>query len=143
MQLGRQPGQGRGCNMRARSRRIRRRWYAAPTLLAGVIALAAAPASADPGSGGVPGAHHRGSWHGSSQAGPLQVVASGLNQPKKITITPDGSLLVALSGDGVAPATCTDGLEASCLDTSGAIDRITPWGHVSTVVSGLPSVSSG
>ena len=129
--------------MRAGSRGIRRRWYAAPALLAGVMALAAAPATADPGSGGVPGSHHHFSWHGSSQPGSLHVVASGLNQPKKITLVPDGNLLVALSGDGAAPATCTDGTEASCIDTSGAIDRISPWGHVSTVVSGLPSVSGG
>ena len=131
--------------MRSRTGRIRRRWYFGPMLFAGVIALAAAPASADPGSGGgVPGAHHDSGWSRSSwHAGQLQVVATGLNQPKKITIAPDGSLLVALSGDGVAPASCTDGLEASCIDTSGAIDRVSPHGHVSTVLSGLPSVSSG
>jgi hypothetical protein len=73
----------------------------------------------------------------------IKVVASGLNQPKKITIAPDGSLLVALSGDGVAPASCTDGTQTSCLDSSGAIDRVTPRGHVSTLVAGLPSASSG
>ena len=50
---------------------------------------------------------------------------------------------MALSGDAVAPASCTDGTEPTCLDTSGAIDRITPWGQVTTLVSGLPSVSSG
>jgi hypothetical protein len=75
--------------------------------------------------------------------GQIQVVASGLNQPKKITIAPDGSLLVALSGDAVAPASCTDGTEPSCLDESGAIDRVTPSGHVSTIIGNLPSISSG
>ena len=73
----------------------------------------------------------------------VQVVASGLNQPKKITISPRGNLIVALSGDGVAPASCTDGNEPSCIDSSGAIDRITPWGDVSTLEGGLPSVSGG
>jgi hypothetical protein len=79
----------------------------------------------------------------STSAAAIKVVASGLNQPKKITIAPDGSLLVALSGDGAAPGSCTDGSQASCLDASGAVDRVTTWGHTSTVVSGLPSVSGG
>ncbi len=70
------------------------------------------------------------------------VVASGLNQPKKITIGPDGNLIVALSGDGAVPAGCTTGAEAACQDNSGAIDKVTPSGTVSTLLSGLPSVSS-
>ena len=71
------------------------------------------------------------------------MVASGLNEPKKITISPRGNLIVALSGDGNAPASCTDGNEPSCIDSSGAIDRITPWGDVTTLEGGLPSVSGG
>jgi hypothetical protein len=88
--------------------------------------------------------HHHGRYSGHpAPVGQVQVLASGLNQPKKISIAPDGSLLVALSGDAVAPATCTDAAEPSCLDNSGAIDRVTPSGQVSTVVANLPSVSSG
>jgi hypothetical protein len=81
--------------------------------------------------------------HTSPSGARIKVVVSGLNQPKKITIAPDGSLLVALSGDGAAPASCTDGTQTSCLDSSGSIARVTAWGRVSTVVGGLPSVSSG
>ena len=129
--------------MRSRSGRVRR-LLIAPALFGALIAVMAAPASASPHGGNMFHARHWTSWnHGPSNAGQIDVVATGLNQPKKITIAPDGSLIVALSGDAVAPASCTDGTEASCLDTSGAIDRITPWGHVSTLVSGLPSVSSG
>jgi hypothetical protein len=73
----------------------------------------------------------------------VHVVATGLNQPKKLTIAPDGDLIVAQSGDGNAPATCTDGTEPSCLDNSGAIDRVTPWGNVKTLIGGLPSVAGG
>ncbi len=73
----------------------------------------------------------------------MHVVATGLNQPKKLTIASDGDLIVALSGDGNAPATCTDGNEPSCLDNSGAIDSVTPWGDVKTLVGGLPSVAGG
>jgi hypothetical protein len=73
----------------------------------------------------------------------VKVIASGLNQPKKITFAADGSLLVGLSGDGVAPSTCTDGDQASCVGRSGAIDEVSPSGKVSTLLSGLSSVSSG
>jgi hypothetical protein len=125
----------------------------AVALVASVVMAQTGVASADSGGGGGGGRwadnqifpfHHPGSFHGHPvPVGQVQVIASGLNQPKKITIAPDGSLLVALSGDAVAPASCTDGGEASCLDTSGAIVRVTPSGHVSTVVGNLPSVSSG
>jgi hypothetical protein len=123
----------------------------ASALAAGVVGATAAPAVASPGGNG--SSHHHGDLFGPHHFGPggshgggvvgVQVVASGLNQPKKITISPRGNLIVALSGDGVAPATCTDGNEPSCLDTSGAIDRITPWGQVTTLEGGLPSVSGG
>ena len=72
----------------------------------------------------------------------LQVVASGLNQPHKLTIGPDGDIYVAEAGDGVVPASCIQGTEPSCADNSGTIDRITPQGAVTHVVTGLPSVGS-
>lgn len=71
------------------------------------------------------------------------IVASGLNQPKKITIEPDGKLLVALSGDGVAPKSCTNADELACRDSSGAIDEISPSGAVRRLLTGLTSISSG
>jgi hypothetical protein len=90
------------------------------------------------------------SWHHGWRHGPppqgegVQTIASGLNQPKKLTFAPDGSLLVALSGDGTPSSNCVaSGEGQACLNKSGAIDRVTPWGQVSTVVGGLPSVSSG
>jgi hypothetical protein len=73
----------------------------------------------------------------------LQVIASALNQPKKLTFGPDGGLIVALSGDGRSPTTCTDAEQHSCLDRSGAIDEVSPSGRVSRLLSGLSSVSSG
>ncbi len=123
---------------------------------AGVVGVGTATAGAQPSHGARPvswsgklfGGHH--SWRGWSPRPPsghttasIQVVAAGLNEPKKLTVAPDGSLVVALSGDGAAPATCTDGGEPTCLDNSGAVDRVTPWGSVTTVVGGLPSVSTG
>jgi hypothetical protein len=115
--------------MRLRSRPLLSALFGS-ALAAGLVAVVAAPANASPPPSTPPQAT-------------VHVVATGLNQPKKITVAPDGSLIVAESGDGVAPATCTDGNEPSCLDTSGAIARVTPWGSVKTIVGGLPSVSSG
>ena len=74
---------------------------------------------------------------------PIHVVATGLAQPKKLSFAPNGSLLVAVSGDGVAPASCTDGSQPSCRDASGAIDEVSPAGRVRTLIGGLPSISSG
>jgi hypothetical protein len=84
-----------------------------------------------------------GAQAGASTTAGVQVVAFGLDQPKKISLAPSGSLIVALSGDGVAPKTCTNGAQHSCLDRSGAIDQISPSGRVETLLAGLPSVSSG
>jgi hypothetical protein len=71
----------------------------------------------------------------------LTTVATGLNQPKKITVTAGGDLVVALSGDGSAPKSCTDGEQRSCLDHSGAIDLITAAGSVRVLRTGLPSIA--
>jgi hypothetical protein len=69
-------------------------------------------------------------------------VASGLNQPHHLSIGPDGNLYVAEVGDGVVGAGCTTGTEAACANNSGTIDRITPQGSVTHVVTGLPSVGN-
>lgn len=91
-----------------------------------------------------------GGWwkHGFHRAGAPQpegvkTIATGLNQPKKLTVAPDGSLLVALSGSGAPSSDCvTSGEEHPCLNQSGAIDRVTPSGQVTTVLGNLASVSS-
>jgi hypothetical protein len=73
-----------------------------------------------------------------------QVVATGLNQPRKITIGPNGDLFVTEAGTASPPpAGCSDGNEAVCANPSGAIAEVTPAGVVTTVVSGLPSVNQG
>jgi len=84
--------------------------------------------------------HHPEAPHPESGEGTVVPVASGLNQPKKLTAAPDGSLLVALSGDGSSGAGCSETDLPPCLDSSGAIDKVTPSGQVTTVVGGLPSV---
>jgi glucose/arabinose dehydrogenase len=73
----------------------------------------------------------------------VQVVATGLNQPRKIAVGPDGNLLVTEAGTNDVPAGCTTGAEPACANPSGAIARVTPSGQVTTLVPNLPSVNNG
>jgi len=74
-------------------------------------------------------------------AGP-QVIASGLAAPRHLSIGTDGALYVALAGTGGSSCVAdTSGTGSYCIGTTGAIDRITPWGSVSSVLSGLPSIA--
>jgi hypothetical protein len=108
---------------------------AAASALAAAAVLAAAALSS---AGAAPA-----SLAGASPVPALHVIASGLDQPKKLTFAADGDLIVALSGDGRAPASCTDGDQLSCVDRSGAIDAVSPSGRVTRLLAGLPSVASG
>ena len=73
------------------------------------------------------------------------VVAGGLDNPRKITVGPDGALYVAESGQGSvgdANGQCFPGGEESdetCVGMTGAVARIAN-GEVTPFVSGLPSV---
>ena len=75
--------------------------------------------------------------------GGLTPLAEHLNQPKKLSIAPDGSVIVAESGDGAGTQNCTSGEEVTCFDESGAIAKISQWGKVTTLLGKLPSLSSG
>jgi hypothetical protein len=113
-----------------------RRALALTGTAAAVIALQAVPAQA-----------HNG---GNQPSNGLRVVASGLDNPRGITLGPDGALYVAEAGKGA-----TDPAHASCLLTTdpesgeqvtncygrtSAITRISN-GHQRRVVTGLPSVA--
>jgi hypothetical protein len=128
---------------------------AATASAVGVVGVAPAAAkSSNDGHGSFGGGDGLSGSHGSRHHGHgghfgpppasegVQPIVTGLNQPKKLTVAPDGSLVVALSGDGSASTDCTTGEEPSCLDESGAIDRVTPWGKVTPLIQNLPSVSS-
>jgi hypothetical protein len=78
-------------------------------------------------------------------AGPpaFKVVASGLNQPRRVTLGPDGTLLVSEAGLNTVPAGCKDGSQPQCVTPSGAIAEVTTGGKVTTLVKGLPSINGG
>jgi hypothetical protein len=65
--------------------------------------------------------------------------ASGLSNPRGITVAPDGSLYVAEAGVG-GDGPCVTGAEGeTCLGLSGAVARIVD-GQVSTAIGNLPSL---
>jgi sugar lactone lactonase YvrE len=120
-----------------RSRFPARRLLALSGAVAAAVTLTAAPAQA-----------HNG---GRPPAGPdLRVVATGLDNPRGITLGQDGSLYVAEAGRGAtnpATASCiattnpeTGEEVTNCFGKTSAITRIS-HGQQRRVVTGLPSVA--
>ena len=112
-----------------KERRAGRRRLAAITLAAvtSLSVVGAAPALAGGRDGGEP-----------------KVVASGLDNPRLLSFTRSGDLLVAESGRGGA-GPCAPGPEGPalfCFGTSGAVTRINSRGKQSRVVTGLPSIAA-
>ena len=115
-------------------RRVTRRVLAVAAAAVTVGALGAAPAGA----------------HGGPAGPDLRVVATGLDNPRGITLGPDGALYVAESGRGAtnpATASCVSTTNPetgepviNCFGRTSAITRIT-GGHQRRVVTGLPSIA--
>lgn len=105
-----------------------------------------AASAATHGTGGnriAPRSIHMASGVSAASSPKVQVVASGLNNPRKIAIGPDGSLYVTEAGINTSPQGCNQGTENACANPSGAIARVSTAGKVQTVVSGLPSINNG
>ncbi len=79
---------------------------------------------------------------GHQHGGPPTVVASGLDNPRQLSFTRSGTLLVAESGEGGTDA-CRTGPEGGtvCFGTTGAVTQITSRGRQSRVLTGLPSIA--
>jgi hypothetical protein len=77
------------------------------------------------------------------QAADVQVVAGGLNNPRGITIGPEGAIYVTEAGKG-GSGPCVGGAEgAACFGLSGSITRIDlQKGTQTRVVTGLPSLAA-
>ena len=79
---------------------------------------------------------------GAAQTAP-QVVASGLDNPRHLTFSPDGDLYVVEAGRG-GSITCGvehQALGSSCFGFSGAVTLVRDNGADSRVVTGLPSIA--
>jgi hypothetical protein len=93
------------------------------------------------GSAVAPAQAHGGNDHPTSP----QRVASGLDNPRQLTVTGGGDLFVAEAGTGGTAATsCVTGPEGDevCLGSTGAVTRVTRKGWQSRVVTGLPSLAA-
>lgn len=86
-----------------------------------------------------------GGGHGGSGAppGPPPVVATDLDNPRQLSFTPNGDLLVAEAGWG-GSGPCSAGPEGGnvCFGTSGAVTRIDRWGDQSRILTDLPSIAA-
>src|SRR6478609_4044964 len=115
-------------------------------MITAVALLAAATALA----GGRVSSAHGGTGAHSASAVHMRVFASGFNNPRGLTFGPGGSLYVAEGGLGGSHSTvgkCTQASGAAAPYTGSThsktlgsrISRVTPNGHVSTVIDSLPS----
>lgn len=79
---------------------------------------------------------------GNHSGGTPKVVARGLDNPRQLSFTKSGDLLVAESGEG-GSAPCLTGPEGGtvCFGTTGAITRISSHGRQSRIITGLPSLA--
>jgi hypothetical protein len=113
------------------SRRRSTRTFAGAALAA-LLASSAVPMAAAGGDHGGGDDDHDG-----------RVVASGLDSPRHLSVTRRGEVYVAEAGTGGND--CIDVTEGEdtftvCAGTTGAITRVSRWGHQSRVVKGLPSL---
>jgi hypothetical protein len=77
---------------------------------------------------------------------PLQVIASGLDNPRGLAFGPDGALYVVEAGRGGSSPLCLPENSAPpgrfrCYGPTGAVTRITGIGVQERVVTGLPSLA--
>src|SRR6478609_3811413 len=69
-------------------------------------------------------------------------IATGLNNPRQLSFTPSGDLLVAEAGTG-GTSNCQPGPEgpAVCFGATGSVTKIDSRGRQSRIITGLPSIA--
>ena len=80
--------------------------------------------------------------HGGGGPGEPKVIASGLDNPRQLSFTRSGDLLVAEAGAG-GSGPCWDGPENGrvCFGATGAVTKVSRWGKQSRIIAGLPSIA--
>jgi len=85
-----------------------------------------------------------GDQYGSGSGSPPDptTIASGLDNPRQLSFTPSGDLLVAEAGEG-GTSNCQTGPEGGtvCFGASGAVTKINSRGQQSRIITGLPSIA--
>lgn len=81
-----------------------------------------------------------GGGHGGDSSGGPTTIASGLDNPRQLSFTSSGELLVAEAGKG-GDGPCRPSPEGGteCFGTSGAVTKIDWRGKQSRIITGLPS----
>jgi len=81
-----------------------------------------------------------GGHHGGGSSSPI--VAAGLNNPRQLSFTRSGELLVAEAGTG-GTEKCLPGPEGGevCFGTTGSVTKIDHRGRQSRIITGLPSLA--
>ena len=79
-----------------------------------------------------------------AHAAEVEVIASGLNNPRQLAFAPGGTLYVAEAGVRGDSTNCVEhpDLGEFCLEFTGSLARVGRSGNVKRVVTGLPSISS-
>ncbi len=76
-------------------------------------------------------------------AGPVDVVASGLNSPRHLEFGDRGDLFVAEAGTGGTEEPCFDSPEGfACVGATGAVTKIDRWGRKTRVADHLASYAN-
>ncbi len=83
-----------------------------------------------------------------AQEATVEVLTDGLNAPRGVAITADGSVYVVEAGAAGDTCMTTDASEGPepgemCFGPTGAVTRIAPDGTVEKIIDGLPSAGSG
>jgi hypothetical protein len=78
-----------------------------------------------------------------AHAAEVEVIASGLNNPRQLAFAPGGTLYVAEAGIRGDSTDCSaHPLGEFCLEHTGSLARVGRSGNVKRVVTGLPSISN-
>jgi hypothetical protein len=123
-----------------RFQRGRRAFAVASVLALGALLAFGGPAAGSPASIAAKRAEARAGVVASKPAS-FEVVADGLDNPRKLAFGPDGALWVAEAGRG-GSGPCVQGPEGlACFGSTGAITRIAD-GEQQRVLRGLPSLAA-